>query len=65
MEQQRAPPEFTTQADPLEVTAVRLTKWHKRKARHLGNGNQGDGICYAIEQMVMNNMPPRIKEPRK
>lgn len=64
MEHSRAPPEYTTQAKPKEVIAIRSTDWHNRKADYLGNGNRTAGYLYAVEQMIMNNMPPIPKEPK-
>lgn len=33
----------------LRNLSVRLSYWHVRRARKLGNGNVSDGIRYAIE----------------
>lgn len=40
---------YTEQEDPLEVKSVRLTNWHIRHAKKLGNGSLSEGIRLALE----------------
>lgn len=37
---------------PLDGYSVRLTAWHARQARKLGNGELGEGVRRAIERCV-------------
>ena len=36
----------------LDTYSVRLTAWHARQARKIGNGNMGDGIRLCIEEKI-------------
>lgn len=38
-----------TQDEPMRGYQVRLTHWHMRKAKAIGNGNLGAGVRLAIE----------------
>ena len=43
------------QDSALDTYSVRLTAWHARMARELGDGCMGDGIRKAIEEKVREN----------
>lgn len=46
---------YTEQEEPLRVTSVRLTHWHIRAAKKLGNGAVSEGIRTAIEAAHLNH----------
>lgn len=45
---------YTNQEEPLKVVSIRLSNWHIRKAKKVGDGSFTDGIRKVIEQYVRN-----------
>jgi len=46
------------QEAPMDGYNVRLTSWHARAARTLGNGNMAEGIRRAIEALYHTQVKP-------
>lgn len=42
------------QDSPLDVYSIRITAFHARMARQLGNGNLSNGIRLALERVIQN-----------
>lgn len=59
----RRPRVYTQQEVPLRVVSVRLTLWHERQAKELGNGELSLGIRIALERSAPNsaNIPTYYK----
>ena len=55
----RPPPEYINQAGSFPPTTVRLSEWHKRKARKYGKGNVSEGLRKGVERLVMDDQAPR------
>jgi hypothetical protein len=52
-------PQEAHQRDSMDVYTMRLTSWHARMARRLGQGNLSRGVRLAIERFL------KIKEPHE
>lgn len=50
------PRKYTEQDDPLMVKSVRLSNWHIRFARKLGDGSLSEGIRIALEKVSPSPM---------
>lgn len=50
-ESEYSDPQETYQREPMDAYAVRLTAWHARMARRLGQGNLSRGIRITIEKL--------------
>lgn len=60
------PRAYTEQAEPMDATTLRLTNWHRRMARRLGDGNMSDGARLAIEEAaIARGLADTIKQPKK
>lgn len=46
---------YTKQDDPMKVVALRLTNWHTRKAKKIGDGNLSEGVRVALESYDSKN----------
>lgn len=56
------PRTYTVQDQPMRVHSIRMTCWHVRKAKKLGDGEVSDGVRYALELASNEKKKESVKE---
>lgn len=56
---------YTGQSTPMEASTYRLTSWHKRIARRLGDGNEAEGVRIALEKASFDMPPDALPKPKR
>lgn len=59
------PPVYAGQGMPMAKSSYRLTVWHKRIARRIGEGNEANGVRKALEDASKLLPPDTVPKPKR